>query len=397
MNRFFTSVLFLASVFSAINAQEYKMLEKKFVKHTGAVKTVAISHDGKTMLSGAEDKNMIWWDIATGVPRQILLGHFDAVASVLFTTDDLFMLSAGERTVRVYDNNGVFVKSFKGHSTYIWSMDVNASGKKMVTGSFEDKFKLWDLVANKVDMNFVGHTQSVLAVCFSPDGRFIASGSLDRSIKIWDAATYQLISTLSGHGDNIYDLEFSPDGAFLASCSRDKTIKLWEVSSGRIVRSFRGHIEAVMSIGFSPNGKYLLSASYDKTVRLWNATDGKELYIFNNHSDVVNAVDFAPDGFHFASAANNGELFYFLIDKRVFVDKYYAAEYTEEISTNKLFAPKKDSETKTEYKERQEKQEVARIMLYDKYYTKYEIWLSTQALAVPSEGVTSDTVKIYYK
>ncbi|MDE2827370.1 MAG: hypothetical protein OXL40_08695 [Bacteroidota bacterium] len=77
-----------------------------------------------------------------------------------------------------------------------------------------------------------GHASSVNSVVFSPDGTQLVSGSYDDTIRLWDVATGQEVRRFEGHRDWVNSVVFSPDGAQLASGSDDDTIRLWDVATG---------------------------------------------------------------------------------------------------------------------------------------------------------------------
>jgi len=55
--------------------------------HTGWVRSVAFSPDGKQVVSGSFDQTVRLWDAATGAAQQTLEGHTDLVWSVAFSPD----------------------------------------------------------------------------------------------------------------------------------------------------------------------------------------------------------------------------------------------------------------------------------------------------------------------
>ncbi|MFM6375544.1 MAG: WD40 repeat domain-containing protein, partial [Microcystis panniformis] len=69
-------------------------------------------------------------------------------------------------------------------------------------------------------------------VNFSPDGKTLVSGSYDNTIRLWNVETGQEIRTLTGHDRSVSSVNFSPDGKTLVSGSWDKTIKLWSNETG---------------------------------------------------------------------------------------------------------------------------------------------------------------------
>ena len=64
---------------------------------------------------------------------------------------------------------------------------------------------------------------------FSPDGETLVSGSWDNSIKLWNLDCYSEIKTYSDHSCEVNGVCFSPDGKTFASGSWDRTIKVWKV------------------------------------------------------------------------------------------------------------------------------------------------------------------------
>ncbi|NCT45919.1 MAG: WD40 repeat domain-containing protein, partial [Microcystis aeruginosa G11-09] len=156
---------------------------------------------------------------------------------------------------------------------------------------------LQELLNRKSERNRLeGHYSYVYSVNFSPDGKTLVSGSWDNTIKLWDVETGQEIRTLKGHDNSVYSVNFSPDGKTLVSGSADNTIKLWNVETGQEIRTLKGHDSSVRSVNFSPDGKTLVSGSGDKTIKLWNVETGQEIRTLKGHDSVVYSVNFSPDG-----------------------------------------------------------------------------------------------------
>ena len=60
----------------------------------------------------------------------------------------------------------------------------------------------------------------------------IVSGSYDNTVKIWDVATGFVIRTLRGHAYAINSVAWSSDDLMIVSGSADSTIKIWDVTTG---------------------------------------------------------------------------------------------------------------------------------------------------------------------
>jgi WD40 repeat protein len=64
-------------------------------------------------------------------------------------------------------------------------------------------------------------------VSFSPDGRYLVSGSFDNKIKLFDVEnSFDLIGELE-HSDRVVSCKWHPEVPILISTSADKTAKIW--------------------------------------------------------------------------------------------------------------------------------------------------------------------------
>ena len=70
---------------------------------------------------------------------------------------------------------------------------------------------------------------------FSPDGARLLSGSFDNTVRLWDVNSGECLRTFNGHSRVVRSVSFSPDGARLLSGSDDNTVRLWDVNSGKLV------------------------------------------------------------------------------------------------------------------------------------------------------------------
>jgi WD40 repeat protein len=196
----------------------------------------------------------------------------------------------------VYVEDKALLRVFNGHQNSVTSVAFSPDGSKILTGSWDNTARLWNIVTGQQILTFTGHQEPVQSVAFSPDGSKILTGSRDHTARLWDATDGKLLMTFIGHQDRVWSATFSPDGTKVLTGSWDNTARLWNVANGKALATFAGHQEPILSVAFSPDGTKILTGSRDHTARLWDAASGQLLLTLTDHEDDVNSVAFSPDG-----------------------------------------------------------------------------------------------------
>jgi WD40 repeat protein len=76
---------------------------RRFTGHESTVWSVAVTPDGKFVVSGSDDKTVRLWDLATGKEVRRFTGHEAPVYRVAVTPDGQYVVSgSGDKTVRVW-------------------------------------------------------------------------------------------------------------------------------------------------------------------------------------------------------------------------------------------------------------------------------------------------------
>jgi WD40 repeat protein len=275
--------------------------------HTGGVNAVAVSPDGRFIVSGSDDRTVKVWELESGRLLRSLEGHADRVWAVAVSPDGRFIVSGSDdRTVKVWElESGRLLRSLEGHTGGVNEVAVSPDGRFIVSGSEDRTVKVWELESGRLLRSLEGHTGWVNAVAVSPDGRFIVSGSYDGTVKVWEAESGRLLRSLEGHTDGVLAVAVSPDGRFIVSGSDDRTVKVWELESGRLLRSLEGHMGVVRAVAVGPDGRFIVSGSDDRTVKVWELESGRLLRSLEGHTDGVRAVAVSPDGRFLVSGSDD--------------------------------------------------------------------------------------------
>jgi hypothetical protein len=273
-------------------------LLKTFKGHTRQVQSADISRDGKFIVSGGDDDDLRFWDIATGKEIKTFKGHTNQVWSVNFSPDGKYIVSTGEdQSVRLWDVANVKEqKTFAGHTAIVNRVIFTPDGKRALSVSDDHSVRLWDIDMGKEIMQFAGHQKAVWGASFTKDGSQLVTAGEDNLAIVWDVKTAKALQKYHGHTDIVFTVAVSPDGKFAVSGGGDKVLHLWELETGKEVRRFEGHTANVFAVAFSPDGKRILSSGADRTIRLWDTGTARQLHLFEGHTDDVGSVVFSADG-----------------------------------------------------------------------------------------------------
>jgi WD40 repeat protein/serine/threonine protein kinase len=313
---------------------EVKPNYMRLAGHSGPVRSVAFSPNGKLAISGSEDNTIRVWDVATGDAVKALRGHGSSVRSCVFSPDGNLVLSGGEdQSIRLWNVEGYQeVRVLRAtplignrqtkHEDAVLSARFSRDGKNIVTASRDRTAIMWDVKNGQPVRRFAeGHEFLVSGAVFFPDGAHLATGAGDNSVRIWDkaAGTEKRVLTNTGR---IGTLAVSPDGKFLVTGSPSlketengperNDIKVWEAHSGKLLGQLTGHGAAISALAFSPSGEQLASGDDRGEIRLWKVTPStpgafswaleRELL---GHNGGITGLRYTPDGQRLITASSD--------------------------------------------------------------------------------------------
>jgi WD40 repeat protein len=278
--------------------------------HTGPVAAVAVTPNGRWIISGSHDYTLRVWELETGAEVHNLQGHKGKVWSVAVTPDGRRAVSASfDHTLKVWDlEGGMEIHTLKGHSSDVNKVAMTPDGQRAVSASDDRTLRVWDLESGAQMHNLEGHTRKVYSLVVSPDGGLAVSASDDHTLKVWDIERGQVLHTLQGHTGGILAVSISADGRHALSASMDSTLKLWNLEDGKEIYTLHGHEGCATAVVITSDGQRAVSASQDKTVRVWDLTNGKEMRALLGHQDWVNSVALILDEQRTISGSRDGTI-----------------------------------------------------------------------------------------
>jgi eukaryotic-like serine/threonine-protein kinase len=250
-----------------------------------------LSRDGATIVTWNLDKSVRLWDATTGRPigkpfKDDSFSSSDSrtqglLPSVALSPDGKTILTAGVmKLVRLWDaESGRPIGQPLEHSASIAAAAFSPDGNTVLTGSSDRTARLWAVATGRSIGQPMEHPDRVRCVAFSPDGRTILTGCDDRTVRQWDVATGRPSGPSLEHAAMVYSVAFSPDGQTIVTMSGNFLsgsdsggAQAWDAATGQPIGPVMPHSGTFRGIhvAFSPDGRFLLTHNAT-TTRMWEA------------------------------------------------------------------------------------------------------------------------------
>ncbi|HFU75369.1 MAG TPA: WD40 repeat domain-containing protein, partial [Arcobacter sp.] len=248
--------------------------------HWKSVKSITISPDGKTLVSGYDDNTIRVWDIQSGEEKRTYYvdKHFDIPMMDISPDGKLLVHAMDWQKIKILKmKNGKLVRNINTDTG--WSSLIISSDGKIIISSSADTIKLWNIESGKKikTLSQYNYDKSLLAI--TPDGKIIVSRDGNGAIILCDIVSEKKIKTFQGHTDRIRSIAITPDSKTIVF-RFDDYIKLFDIKSEEELKTLYGHTGMIESIAITPDGKTIVSGSRDRTIKLWDIESGEELATF---------------------------------------------------------------------------------------------------------------------
>lgn len=236
--------------------------------HNGWVRSLAVEPDNQWFASGAADRTIKIWELATGRLKLTLTGHISAVRGLAVSPRHPYLFSCGE--------------------------------DKMV--------KCWDLETNKVIRHYHGHLSGVYTLDVHPTLDVLCTGGRDGVVRVWDMRTRTNIHVLGGHKGTIADLKCQEADPQVISGSMDSTIRLWDLAAGKTMGVLTHHKKSVRTLAVHPK-EWTFASGSTASIKQWKCPEGAFMQNFEA-SSIINSLSVNEDDVMFAGADDGTVGFY---------------------------------------------------------------------------------------
>lgn len=237
--------------------------------HLGWVRSVAVEPGNQWFCTGAGDRTIKIWDLASGNLRLTLTGHISTVRGLAVSPRHPYLFSCGE--------------------------------DKMV--------KCWDLESNRVIRHYHGHLSGVYSLSLHPILDVLVTSGRDGVARIWDMRTRTNVMVLSGHQGTVSDVKCQDADPQVITGSMDSTVRLWDLTAGKSMAVLTHHKKSVRSLTIHPK-EFTFASGSAQSIKQWKCPEGAFMQNFEGVNGIVNTLSVNEDDILF-SGSDNGEMCFF--------------------------------------------------------------------------------------
>ena len=298
-----------------------------WLDRTGRESVAAISHNGKLIATGGDDKTAkIWNADAAGAgkkkngeeaaveikPLRATKPLEAEVTAIAFSPDDQFFVTGDARGGCAVWNTktGQLVRSSNNHNRKITAIALTSDGKRALTASSDNTVVQWDMMtgAEPVTQNLKAGV-AVVSMALIPGRRQALLLGDEHSVSLWDIDRAAIVKTLDLKTADVAStpsyVAVSADGHFaLLADYEHRVVRLWDLQADHEVLT-PGNKDArkpfisldsgqVWAAAFSPDGKNIVTVGGTGAL-VWDAEKGT-LRMSLSPSGTVASANFSSDG-----------------------------------------------------------------------------------------------------
>ena len=247
-----------------------------------------------------------------------LQGHTQNVASLAVSKDGRMLVSSGyDGTMQRWSvpNRRAVGTPLKDAGSAGGSIALSPDGRTLAQGQADGSVQFWDTLHGRPSGTSTdGGGGPIDSLAYSPDGRLLACGGWNWTVTLLDIAHHRWMHLdMDDYGDSlggVYSVAFSPDGKTLAVGGYNVAggvVQLYDVRSLQFREEIYPHTDVVNEVAFSPDGHLLAIATNASSLRLWDLTHRRDFGApITVPSGAVETAAFSPDSTILAYGGDDG-------------------------------------------------------------------------------------------
>jgi WD40 repeat protein len=313
----------------------------------GAVTSVALSQDGKFLISGDAAGTTRLWDTATKQTVRDLPAVPLAVVAVAFSPDDTIVCAAAaDGGLRAWNRDtGALLATYfapvsvslshypkdkllvtagsdglvrkwswppearlplPGHTDVVPSLSLSMDGKTALSGGMDAQVLLWSMLEDKVARPLAGAAGKPTAIALSGDGTIAVAGTDTGMLHFWNAADATVRGSIVGHKGAITSLAVDDKLNHVAATYVDGNLRWWRAPQP--ATTWAGHTAAITHFAASLDRKVVATCGSDKSIRVWDVATGQVKRAIEALPNAPEKCCLSADGLWFAWSDATGRV-----------------------------------------------------------------------------------------
>ncbi|OAX37428.1 WD40 repeat-like protein [Rhizopogon vinicolor AM-OR11-026] len=244
--------------------------------HSLRVWSISTFPDNERVVTASDDGDVIVWKFRTQEKEHYWHHDSEGATAVAVSPDGRMVVSGGRNgSLQLWDagSGDRLPGPWKQHEQRVWSVSWSPDGRRIASCSADGTLIIWNARSRLPSGEALlgplqtGH-DNVRAITYCPNGGKVATGGHDSTIKIWNDTTGALQATLYGHTNRVSSVAWTKDGSRVISGSVDRTVRVWDYLKEQTVHEIQEHTDAINYISVSDH--MFATTSADHTIYLWD-------------------------------------------------------------------------------------------------------------------------------
>lgn len=163
--------------------------------------------------------------------------HSDTVLSLQFSRDGKHLLSgASDKFVKMFEvATSKYVRSYEGHTHHVLGVAWKADGYTIASAGADNAIKVWNVETGEQRRTISNHGKQVTALKYIGVGDLIASCGGDKSVRLHKTTDGKQVRTFAGGTDYMHTLDVTADQNLIIASGDAGVLRIWNGKDGKPV------------------------------------------------------------------------------------------------------------------------------------------------------------------
>ncbi|OMJ73860.1 hypothetical protein SteCoe_27376 [Stentor coeruleus] len=251
----------------------YSDNEIGIINTDSGVLALTITEDAQRVVLGCKDQTIKVLNLTSMKKEFEFGGHTNWVRSVALSKDNSTIVSGGfDSLVNVYSFSERVMKNSISASSNVCSVSFSSDQNYILAGISSGTLDVISLERSNIEFSLNEHTNRIKTAEMSSDGTFIITGSDDNSFIIWDTKTRTKKNVIMYENEPLNFLGATSDLKYVFIGSENGLVNLLDLEKKKCIEKYKG-FKGAIEVKFSSNRKYMVFADREFRFKICFATE----------------------------------------------------------------------------------------------------------------------------